>query len=490
MSFYIRHESGALSTKGTCNMGKLNFHLGARANADNRPSQYPDINFCTNPGAICSHNNTMEIRWVVAMFEWIDRVQTYYDSKNGWEYMSKIYDFVDGGMKDESFLEATNNILAKGCHLSECSSESAIKSDRYLYGYERKLNVLNILKLVFNLPATSVGSESTNEDSSACEAIPNPFVDLDVLKPQLFPTAKPTVSPTEAAETLAPTSSPSEELIELSPTSSPVEFSNITIFNDGRSHVIDKNASFGDESLIVTDKTTLVLNGGNVTAPTNSEWPAIRLKISSKINATSGVVQGSIVSEDLEYGGGEAIQLNNGQSSPETAGYGEFYDEIKVLGGHGRIGGDALVVNGFGTEAVIYGGTFIGGSGSKDDLNGYSILVINSATVHIHGGIFIGDIKVEGDGLVLLYGCFTQNGTEISGVFGDDSELNVTIDGDVDFKSVAGQECDTIPSVSPTQFPTLSPRPTAPVPNGSRILMVSMLLIILHFAAMTLLLTT
>jgi hypothetical protein len=39
-------------------------------------------------------------------------------------------------------------------------------------------------------------------------------------------------------------------------------------------------------------------------------------------------------------------------------------------------------VNGFGTEA-------------KEDLNGYSILVINPATVHIHGSIFINPQQVK-----------------------------------------------------------------------------------------------
>ena len=119
-------------------------------------------------------------------------------------------------------------------------------------------------------------------------------------------------------------------------------------------------------------------------------------------------------------------------------------------------------MNGFGTEAFIYGGEFIGGSGNNPDLDGYSVWVINSATVHIHGGTFVGDIKVEGNAVVVLYGCFIQNDTEITGLFAGDVEANLTIDGDGDlaFLPAAEQECETMPSVAPTSFPTVSPQPT------------------------------
>jgi hypothetical protein len=42
--------------------------------------------------------------------------------------------------------------------------------------------------------------------------------------------------------------------------------------------------------------------------------------------------------------GGEAIQVNNGQSGPETASYSEFYDGVHVIGGGAPngVGGNAL----------------------------------------------------------------------------------------------------------------------------------------------------
>ncbi|KAL7510155.1 hypothetical protein ACHAXN_007239 [Cyclotella atomus] len=253
---------------------------------------------------------------------------------------------------------------------------------------------------------------------------------------------------------------------ELSPTSSPVEFSNITLYNDGSTHIIQDN-SHSEEVFVVTDKTTLELQeGGVISAPSNSEWPAIRLSIGSVLNATGGSVTGSTGVVD----GGTAIQLNNGQSSSATAGYAQFYDGVQVVGGDASsgIGGDALIVNGFGTEAILYGGEFVGGSGTESD--GNSIRVLNSATVQIHGGSFTGDMMVDGNGLIALHGCFSFNGTQIVGIFADDSEFNVNIKsesgGSIDFVSVPEQECETAPSVAPTSFPTVSSRPTVQTSSG------------------------
>ena len=247
---------------------------------------------------------------------------------------------------------------------------------------------------------------------------------------------------------------------ETSPTSSPVEFSNITSYNDGQTYTIDY--SHGYETFVITDNTHLVIKEGcTISSPPDSDWPAIRLSIGSTINATGGIVTGSNGVQ-----GGDAIQLNNGQSSTETAGYGEFYDGVKIVGGNATdgTGGDALVVHGFGTDAFIYGGQFIGGSGAKAD--GSSIKVYNSATVHIHGGSFQGDMLVDENGMIALHGCFSmKNNTFVTGIFADDTELSINIitgvNGIIYFALVPEQECDTAPSVAPTSYPTLSPQPTA-----------------------------
>ena len=265
-----------------------------------------------------------------------------------------------------------------------------------------------------------------------------------------------------SAETQAPASTPNV----FASTSSPVEFSYITVYNDGGTYTIDDN-SHGEEVFVLSGGTNLLIkSGGVISAPSESEWPAIRLSVGSTLNSTGGTITGS-----TGKGGGVAIQLNNGQSTSETAGYAEFYEGVKVVGGDATdgTGGDAFVVNGFGTKAIIHGGEFIGGIGTLSD--GYSLKVLNSATVHLHGGAFEGDMMVEGNGMILLHGCFLmKNGTQVIGTFGDDTELDVNIKrdggGSIDFMSVPEQECDTAPSVAPTSFPTLSPKPTVVQTNN------------------------
>jgi hypothetical protein len=53
-----------LQVRGVCQYGKLNYHLGAKGAAERRQSMYPDIDFCKNPGAICSDRRAPELRWV------------------------------------------------------------------------------------------------------------------------------------------------------------------------------------------------------------------------------------------------------------------------------------------------------------------------------------------------------------------------------------------------------------------------------------------
>lgn len=107
------------------------------------------------------YSGSIEVRWVVAMlingiitvgrlirrspitlisfpsssFGFLS-VQSYYNSTNEWEYLTQLNKFVDDDMKDESFIEAVNNIVARGCHLPPCSPALSIKSDKYLFGFE------------------------------------------------------------------------------------------------------------------------------------------------------------------------------------------------------------------------------------------------------------------------------------------------------------------------------------------------------------------
>lgn len=252
-----------------------------------------------------------------------------------------------------------------------------------------------------------------------------------------------------------------------------MELSSKTIYNDGGVHVVnDESTSFNHESIIVTNDSTLRLEAnGYINSPDNSDgWPTVRLSIGAVFNGTGGSVTGSLATGD-NTDGGEAIEMYNGQYSPKTASFGYFYDGINVIGGDAPIGvgGNALHVHGFGTEAFIYGGNFAGGKGSNYD-DGLSIYALNAGKVHIYSGSFQGDIEVGDSSIVAFYGCFLKDGPKVTGFFVDDTNLEVNVrlrnGGSVELISVSEQECETQPSAAPTNFPTSSPQPTVPRPNS------------------------
>ena len=355
---------------------KLNFYIGAQAAAEGRPSAYPDVNFCTDQDVICSDEST-ELRYVAGLFEWIERVQDYYDSTLDWSYKDELYKFVDEGMNNDAFVDAVSNIVVRGCHLSDrqpcsASTHAAVDTKRFLYGRERRINFKNILRLVFELPAAETPQSEIND-----------IVIVPVtMRPTFSPTFKPTPSPVKYTGKLPgpagmpastpdsmPASTPTSR-----PTGAPVELSDLTQFNNGASFTI--NGEVTDESILLSQNTTLVLErGGYIEAPSNTDWPAVRqvmdviflfrqcpdgvkigtliiilpspFRISTKSTfiGKGGTLMGSYADLSLLEGecidGGDAIHVLNGQSSPETASRAEFYDDVTVIGGDapGGIGG-------------------------------------------------------------------------------------------------------------------------------------------------------
>ena len=92
---------GALLTRGRCILGKLNAYLGVGALESSGLAVYPDANFCADPEAICKHPKTEELRWVLAMLEWSDRIQSYNNLndagvlKAGWNYVDELTYFAN-----------------------------------------------------------------------------------------------------------------------------------------------------------------------------------------------------------------------------------------------------------------------------------------------------------------------------------------------------------------------------------------------------------
>ena len=54
------------------------------------------------------------------MFYWIESLQSY--TVDGWSYMEKLHEFVDGGMVDHTFIDSVSGIVNRGCHDAPCET--------------------------------------------------------------------------------------------------------------------------------------------------------------------------------------------------------------------------------------------------------------------------------------------------------------------------------------------------------------------------------
>jgi len=108
---------GVIQTTGVCNFGKLNYYMGKRAADEGRTALYPDIDFCQSPDAICD-GGPPELKWIAGFFYWLNSVQPYHDSKDGWDYLAELKNWVDGGMNvvDTNFIDGASGIVNRGCH--------------------------------------------------------------------------------------------------------------------------------------------------------------------------------------------------------------------------------------------------------------------------------------------------------------------------------------------------------------------------------------
>lgn len=117
-------------------------------------SRYPTTDFCAFPEAICAAPESKEMRWVTSMFEWTERVQSFDDLK-GWNYLDELRKFVDGGLFDFDFFDATSGLIDQGCIDPPCAGSSAgqMGSKEVHLKDERRNNFQTILQ------ALNTGSE-------------------------------------------------------------------------------------------------------------------------------------------------------------------------------------------------------------------------------------------------------------------------------------------------------------------------------------------
>jgi len=149
---------GALHTPGTCAMGKFNFYFGAKAAQDKRASRYPSVNFCVNPQVVCSSNSSQskEMRWMLAIFDWVDRVQNY--NTPSWNYIQRSVHFLENFSKSNfidmdgtDFIDEIGSVLDQGCPNPPCD----MRNPRLVYkAQNRKLNYVSVAKAV-GLPVKS-----------------------------------------------------------------------------------------------------------------------------------------------------------------------------------------------------------------------------------------------------------------------------------------------------------------------------------------------
>ena len=113
---------GSIQTSGPCNYGRMNYFLAKGAADAGLPSRYPTLDICSDPGAICSSEEFPELKWIAGLFYWVDSIQTY--SSGGWDYLTELHKFVDGGMVDTAFIDSVSGIVNRGCHNPPCASGS------------------------------------------------------------------------------------------------------------------------------------------------------------------------------------------------------------------------------------------------------------------------------------------------------------------------------------------------------------------------------
>jgi len=135
---------GSVPIRGTCAYGKLNYYLGKRAADEGRLAMFPDIDFCQNPGAICSDQHP-DLKWIAGLFRWITEIQEY--DVDGFNYMRQLRKYVDNGLKDSNFLDSVSGIVSQGCHKPPCRAGAQFLRE------EKRANFSKILKILgFTLP--------------------------------------------------------------------------------------------------------------------------------------------------------------------------------------------------------------------------------------------------------------------------------------------------------------------------------------------------
>eukprot|EP00571_Detonula_confervacea_P001264 CAMPEP_0172318412 /NCGR_PEP_ID=MMETSP1058-20130122/34795_1 /TAXON_ID=83371 /ORGANISM="Detonula confervacea, Strain CCMP 353" /LENGTH=1348 /DNA_ID=CAMNT_0013033243 /DNA_START=80 /DNA_END=4123 /DNA_ORIENTATION=+ len=196
---------GILLNSGVCTIGRFNHLYGLPAIMDGRSGFY-NIDFCSSPEALCSSFtkpatefnkfpstiDTSEARYLVGMLYWIDSVQDY--NWGYWNYMENVKLFVDGGMKDDSFVDEFSDIVI------DSTSDGAM----------RKANFKKVLKILFvdvftSSPTNKPSSKPTRRrDDTVPSGMTPPGTDPSA--PATLPAETPVEEPPDGDNTPSPAS--------------------------------------------------------------------------------------------------------------------------------------------------------------------------------------------------------------------------------------------------------------------------------------------
>ena len=133
------------------------------------------------------------MQWMVGLFEWADRVQTY--SKDGWNYIDELHKFVDGGYKDFSFVDAVSGVVNIGCHDPPCkgfgnqSVQPHNKRERNEV-FQRFLNQLQVARN-FRPDAVPTPLPTPGPTTVATDAAPGTLSPTEMKDPTMSPTTSP-----------------------------------------------------------------------------------------------------------------------------------------------------------------------------------------------------------------------------------------------------------------------------------------------------------
>ena len=209
------------------------------------------------------------------------------------------------------------------------------------------------------------------------------------------------------------------------------------LYNDGQTHI--QNTSLND-SIILRSSSTLILGVEDYTirSPSGAEC-AIRLYMSSSINATGGDVIGgdasldhltagvgiivgsastAVFNEGVTVRGGNHVGLVIEESSRSN-------DKVKGTPNSNSQGGDAVIAQYFGSNVTIRGGKFIGGSGSMKD--GHSLQSTYEAQINVSGGTYYGSWLLSNRGIIVVTGCVNRIGTRLVGRLQSGQSIDVQL---------------------------------------------------------------